>query len=170
MLRLDALKATVSWVAKAFSRPLSSPVTRVYDGLVQIHKQESGDEVLYPCGHNGPRSYTLRAFGQEREGSIKRCPRCQIDRIRKTTTRCGRCGEAIFENSPVTTNPLTDSDLTFLRVAVMVGNVVVCCSKPGCSESGRMASGCWNGESYEPYDHTEVAWAQFERLTSSAIP
>ena len=125
-------------------RPLPSP-----HDMVSV-TQQSSETVLCECGHYGPSSYSIDAYGMVFTGidNHRWCPDCLTFMFRQQATRCALCGHVICLGDGVALYGDNDA-LPYKHVSTKVGDAFVGCMRWDCCPSGGFFAGHWTEEGFK---------------------
>lgn len=109
----------------------------------------STETVLHECGHHGPASYDIDAYGTVFTGidDHRWCPDCLVFMFREKATRCALCGHVICPGDGVALYS-DDSALAYKHVSTKVGDAFVGCMRWDCCPSGGFFAGHWTEEGF----------------------
>jgi hypothetical protein len=116
------------------------------------------------CGHIGPEKFKFNFYGQIESANVYKqyiykeggrrvvdgpCPKCEFERVKKTTIRCALCGAPIFKDAGVALYS-KNSKRVRKDIATFVGDNVIGCLAVDCCPSGGFFAGYWKGDSFKP--------------------
>ena len=113
--------------------------------------QQSAETVLCECGHHGPASYSIDAYGTVFSGinNHRWCPDCLIFMFQEKATRCALCGHVICPGDGVALYGDDSGALTYKHVSTKVGDAFVGCMRWDCCPSGGFFAGHWTEEGFQ---------------------
>ncbi len=111
--------------------------------------QQSAETVLCECGHHGPASYSIDAYGTVFSGidHHRWCPECLIFMFHQHATRCALCGHVICPGDGVALYG-DDSTLPYKHVSTKVDNSFVGCMRRDCCPAGGFFAGHWTDHGF----------------------
>lgn len=111
---------------------------------------QSAETVLCECGHHGPASYSIDAYGTVFSGinNHRWCPECLIFMFQRQTTRCALCGHTICPGDDVALYDENDA-LPYTYVSTKIGDSFVGCMRDDCCPSGGFFAGHWTEAGFQ---------------------
>ncbi|MBU1348835.1 hypothetical protein KJ781_02085 [Patescibacteria group bacterium] len=116
--------------------------------------RKSPVDIDYPCGHIGPRRYTLDLYGEEHYLSyefldeMRRCPACVFEAVMAGAIRCAACGYIILAGEQVMLYRNSGTFDPRWTTAVEDGHGVIACLRPDCRSPFFEVEGRWDGHSF----------------------
>ena len=116
---------------------------------------ESGEMVLYECGHTAPPIFMHDLYGDVVEltdaalAQRQQCGRCLLAHVKANSIRCARCGRAILGDDAVAVYDYS-AEFKTEWTTVVDGVRVLGCMRRDCAPSGAYFGGHWDGHQFVP--------------------